>query len=78
MEKFKTYIKNFICKYFGHDFVFNFPINSYPSKCICKRCKTKYKRKFGSDLFSDNPNWLMIDKFENETRSDDELIEKWF
>jgi len=52
-----------------HEIVYNFP--SLPSKAICTKCRQKY-------IFdAHNLEWVEVDFFVNETRTDKELIEKW-
>ncbi len=34
-------MKNIICKILGHKYKYNFV--TFPSKCTCKRCGTKWK-----------------------------------
>lgn len=55
------------CKYLGHRWRFNFP--TLPNKRICKRCKEKQQ------LVLKTLEWS--DKF-TDSRTDDELIKKWF
>ena len=57
------------CRFFGHDFRYNFPTGSQPYKRICVYCKLKQEL----DLATDEWNKTFVDK-----RSDEVLIEKWF
>lgn len=63
-------INNLICFIFGHIWRYNFP--SYPNRSICKRCKLKSKLNLKTF------NWEIVPNFENNKRSDKELIDKWF
>lgn len=58
-----------LCFIFNHKWRYNFP--SLPSKAICKRCKAKAKVNLKI------MEWESVDKFEGETRTDQELINKW-
>ena len=58
-----------LCKLFGHKWRYNFL--TLPNKCICSRCK----RKEQLDLYL--LEWSHVESFENETRSNKELINKW-
>lgn len=62
-------MERLLYKLFGHKWRYNFSIP--PNKCICSRCK----RKMQLDLYL--LEWNHVDLFENETRSDKELINKW-
>ena len=62
-------MKHILCFLDGHKWLYNFP--SMPSKAICGRCKSKTKLNFKT------LDWTSVDYFENETRSDEELIQKW-
>ena len=43
-----------------------------PNKAICKKCYAKYK------LNLITLDWELVSDFENETRTDKELVDKWF
>jgi len=43
-----------------------------PSKAICKRCHKKWVAT-GSLM----DEWKEVDEFENENRTDEEIIRKW-
>ena len=60
---------NIICYLFGHKWKYNFP--SIANKVICSRCKTKEHL----NLFT--LEWESVESFENEKRTDEELIKKW-
>ncbi len=64
-------MKKLLCRLLGHKCLFNF--KSMPSKCICKRCKQKFKMDY-ANIFSD---WEEIKSFGGEYRSDEELIKDW-
>ena len=57
------------CKIFGHKWLFNF--STMPNKCICSCCRIKAK----FNLYT--LEWENIDKFYDENRTDEVLIEKW-
>ena len=61
---------NLKCRIFGHKRKYNF--STMPNKCICVRCKTKWK--WNLDMHSD---WEKVESFKGETRTDQELINKW-
>lgn len=62
------------CDFFGHDWRYNFP--SIPNRAICVRCKCK------SELNLHKLEWEPVDKFtfteKYDTKTDKELIKKWF
>ena len=58
-----------LCKLFGHNWKFNFSVLA--NKCICSKCKLKM------ELDLSTLEWKEINSFENESRSDKELINKW-
>lgn len=60
------------CKIFGHKWKYNFPISSFPNKSICKRCNKKARLDLGT------LEWVEVVQFDKETRTDSELIKKWF
>lgn len=64
------YIDELKCNIFGHKWKFNFP--SIPNKAICSRCKCK------SILNLQTLEWKPVLTFENEERTDNELIKAWF
>jgi hypothetical protein len=67
--------KNFnelLCYLFGHQLKFNFPINSMPDKCICKRCRIKGKINYKTFSFD------YVDEFSKDLGTDEELIKRWF
>ena len=68
-------MKKLICKLFGHKFRYNFA--TLPNKCICGRCHQKWKADYSKDNLIWGELWNKVDSFEGETRSDEELIEKW-
>lgn len=63
-------LNKIFCKIFGHDWRYNHP--SLPNKCICKRCKQKQMLNL---LIL---RWNNVESFDKETRTDEELIKKWF
>ena len=73
IEKLKALRQYFVlCRFFGHRLKYNFPILSMPNKAICKKCYAKYK------LNLITLDWEVVSDFENETRTDKELVDKWF
>ena len=65
-------MKSLICRIFGHKWRFNFPIRSLPSKAMCARCHSKLK------FIPKELGWEEVSNFENEKRSDEQLIHEWF
>lgn len=63
-------MKKLLCKIFGHKPKYNF--TWMPTKAICARCHKKWIAK-GSLL----NHWIEVDEFDGETRTDEELINKW-
>lgn len=63
-------IEKWACGLLGHKWRYNF--KWMPNKAICERCRIKAKT---GDLLIDK--WMPVETFDNETRTDDELIEKW-
>ena len=63
-----------ICEKKGHLLLYNHP--SQPSKAICERCHQKWVADYSGDLINDTI-WKVVDHFDNETRTDEELIAKW-
>ncbi len=63
---------NLICAIFDHKWKCNFPKSSMPNKCICTRCKKKAQLDYSTLSF------VKVDKFENDDRTDDQLIKQWF
>ncbi len=63
-----------ICAIEGHDDLYNF--TTQPSKCICRRCHQKWKADYSGNLIHDEI-WKPVNTFENETRTDEELIKAW-
>ena len=62
-------MKGLLCFFGSCKFVYNF--STMPNKCICKRCHLKF-------MFNLNSlEWEPIDVFENETRTDEQLIKTW-
>ena len=64
-----------ICAIEGHSCVYNY-VGIPPSKCICRRCHQKWKADYSSDLIH-GEIWKSVDSFENEIRTDEELIKAW-
>ena len=64
--------KKIWCKIMGCDFRYNFA--TMPDKCICSRCKSKWRRSF-------NPyrDWNEVDKFKTkfDLGTDQEMIKRW-
>lgn len=65
-------LKKIICYFFKHKWVYNFPLQSMPNKAICKRCYIK------SRLNLTTLDWFIVEKFDEEDRTDEELTDKWF
>ena len=63
-----------ICTIEGHEYLYNFA--SLPSKCICRRCHQKWRADYRGDLINDDI-WKEVDHFENDSRTDEELIKAW-
>lgn len=63
-----------ICEKKGHLLLYNHP--SQPSKAICERCHQKWVADYSGDLINDNL-WKVVEHFDNDTRTDEELIAKW-
>lgn len=63
-----------ICAIEGHDELYNF--TTQPSKYICRRCHQKWKAHYGGKLIH-GEIWKPVNTFENETRTDEELIKAW-
>ena len=63
-----------ICAIEGHEDLYNFA--TLPSKCICRRCHQKWKADYGGDHIH-GEIWNPVDAFENDNRSDEELIMAW-
>jgi len=63
-------MRKLLCKIFGHDWRYNF--SALSNKRICKICYAKSRLNLNT-LF-----WEDIPIFELETRTDKELINKWF
>lgn len=73
IEKMKALRQYFVmCRFFGHKWRYNFPISSIPNKAICQKCYAKSK------LNLITLDWEVVSVFENETRIDKELVDKWF
>lgn len=64
-----------ICAIEGHRCAYNY-VGIPPSKCICSRCHQKWKADYRGDLIH-GEIWKPVDAFENETRTDEELIKSW-
>lgn len=64
---------NWYCDFWGHDWRYNFPFKSQPTKRICSHCYKKQAVKYNADSYL---------KFEDtvfdENRTDKQLIKKWF
>lgn len=54
----------------NHKLRYNFP--TLPNKAICTKCKQKFLLNL---VLLD---WEEVDQFSGETRTDEELINKWF
>ena len=63
-----------LCVIEDHDYLYNF--TSLPLKCICRRCHQKWKADFSGDLIH-GEIWKPVDAFENDNRTDEELIKAW-
>ena len=65
-------MKKMWCKLFGCDFRYNFA--TIPDKCICRRCKAKWKWNY--DPYR---NWIKVDKFDTKVDlgTDQEMIYRW-
>ena len=61
-----------LCKIFGHKWKYNFPVGSIPFRAICSRCEIKMKLNLAF------LEWHGVDDFENEKRTNKELIDTWF
>ena len=73
IEKLKALRQYFVmCRFFGHNWRYNFPISSMPNKAICENCYAKSK------LYLRTLDWEVVADFENEKRTDKELADKWF
>lgn len=59
-----------LCRIIDHDWRYNF--HTLPNKSICKRCKKK------QILDLRLLQWKDVLSFDKETRTDKELINKWF
>ena len=59
--------KDFLCTIFGHRMRYNFP--TLPSKCICKRCGTKWVMR--------NGDWWVTTGFSSDLGTDKELNKRW-
>lgn len=64
-----------ICEIKGHEYLYNHV--TLPSKAICRRCHQKWIANYKGDLLQGDGVWKEVDSFDGETRSDEELIEKW-
>ena len=53
------------------------PNNLPPTKCICAWCHKKWQADYSGDIIH-GEIWHEVDSFQNETRSDEELIASWF
>ena len=63
-----------ICEIKGHQYLYNHA--SLASKAICARCHKKWVADYtGAPIHDDI--WKEVDAFKGESRSDEELIEKW-
>jgi len=65
----KEHTQKWSCEKYHHKWKYNFA--SMPSKAICSECKIKNRFNL-HDL-----EWFEVETFENETRTDDELIKQW-
>lgn len=63
-------MRKLLCKIFGHRVKYNFTY--MPSKAICERCHKKWIAT-GSLMNI----WKEVEAFENDKRTDKELINKW-
>ena len=67
-----------VCIQEGHDYRYNSSPGSLPpTKRICAWCHKKWKADYSGDIVNGEV-WHEVDSFENETRSDEELIASWF
>lgn len=64
-----------ICAKKGHEPLYNHP--SQPTKAICRRCRQKWIADYSGDILRDDI-WKRVDSFEGDTRTDEELIAKWY
>ena len=63
-----------ICEIEGHQYLYNFA--TLPSKSICRRCHRKWLADYSGDLIN-GEIWKQVDRFENDPRTDDELVKEW-
>ena len=63
-----------ICELEGHQYLYNFA--TLPSKSICRRCHRKWLADYSGDLIN-GEIWKQVDRFENDPRTDDELVKEW-
>ena len=67
-----------VCSQEGHDYRYNStPSSLPPTKCICAWCHKKWQADYSGDIIH-GEIWHEVDSFQNETRSDEELIASWF
>ena len=64
-----------ICEIEGHQYLYNY-VGIPPSKCICRRCHQKWRADYSGDIIH-GEIWHEVDAFEEETRSDEEIIKEW-
>jgi len=67
----KMFFARVICRLFSHDWRYNFPVRSIPSKRICARCHDKERLNLASLTFE-------LEPFFDDARTDKQLIEAWF
>lgn len=61
-------INKILCLLLGHKYRFN--ITPHPNRCICKRCHSKWKT-------FNYIEWVEVNSFPEDKRTDEELIKKW-
>lgn len=61
--------KIFMCKIFGHKFIYNF--KWMPSRCMCKRCYVK----FNYDVTK--LEWNKAESFPENLGTDSEISDRW-
>ena len=64
-----------ICAIEGHQYLYNY-VGIPPSKCICRRCHQKWRADYSGDLIH-GEIWYEVDAFEEDERTDEEIIKAW-
>jgi len=65
-------LKNIVCYFLNHHWVYNSPISSIPNKAMFKRCYVKSK------LNLTTLDWYIVENFDGENRTNQELADNWF